>query len=316
MPDFFEVDFAQTDWRPVSLQELAGELGRVFEQPVSPEAIEFFAIDDALGKRPLSSDDEVRSFSSSAGGEEQNGEEAENENKSEGSTASGVIRAALPAPLEGVLRQAKRPATLATGRQIAEYAGDVKNHGIKFSFKVFDCGHFRLKEASGAASGSGTPSSPSAASKGFMMEGRWEEVKEGVKLDFQLRYAWHSRRRHDDSVTYSLPPPEVQPMMLVFGEEEQLRGPLPSLLASEPVGDIALQREADAVAPVERSRPNKPRPAPPKPKRDWDDDWDSDEPTWPMYLGIFLFIFIICVFAWVWYEENYSVEAVRDSDEL
>lgn len=333
MPDFFHIDLKQTSWRPASLQELADELGHAFERQVKSEEVEFFVVDSNAGKRPLASDEDVRDFS---GPPVQDGEVKEGA-EGEETPVPGTIKAAVPEAITAKIRQPRKLSALSTGRQIAKWAGEA--HGIEFSLKAFDCGHFRLKEER-MRSGSSSPSQ--GGGKCIIWEGRWEKLAEGIRLEFFLRYNSFARRTPADNIFYSSPPPESRSATLTGNQkdEEHLRGPLPSSLAPEPIGDVVLRPEADLtqasrgrgarpssydddddeevremLKPQLSKPPQRPKPRP-QPRRDWDDDWSSDEPTWPMYLGIFLFIFIFCVFAYVWYEERYSTDAQKEFDEL
>mmetsp|Transcript_53594 Transcript_53594/g.135360 ORF Transcript_53594/g.135360 Transcript_53594/m.135360 type:complete len:329 (+) Transcript_53594:61-1047(+) len=328
MPDFFQIDVGQSGWRPSGLQALAGELSRAFETKVAPDEVEFLGFEGAsTAGEILSSDEAVAGFCGSK-------EDSISETDTVDTASSKVIKAELPERIASELRRPRKLALLAGGHQLAKYTGEAD--GRDFSLKVFDCGHFRVKEA--LASGS----SPSS-SRGAVFEGRWDKTAKGVRLELLLRQVeQQSRRRPSDaSVTYEAVPPEVRQTNLTFvgGSEERLQGQLPTF-GEEAMICVELHKEADMVVKQTRARREeqdddddwecrqmlKPqvqqRPPPrvpprPKPYRDWDDDhWDSDEPTWPMYLGIFLFIVIFCVFAWLWYEERYSPEAKKEFDEL
>lgn len=339
MPDFFQVDLSQTKWRPARVQDLLDELQRAFEGQVIPQGVDFVGLDSSGGKRRLESDADVRLFSGAKDPDaEGEGEEAEEDTSMRLANPS-AIKMELPEAFATELRQPKRQAALATGRQVAKWVGEVPSLGVEFALNVFECGHFRLKEGHLRKGGS---SSPASGKEDAISEGRWEENAEGVKLELMLCYTSHPRISKD-SVLYGLPSPEQRFALLVPDptEQELLRGSLPSSLSEGPVGEVLLRREEDMIAksrrePVRRA----PAPAddddddwecremlkpqlkksqwqPPKPpRREWDDDWDSDEPRWPMYLGIFLFIFIFVVFAYLWYEETYSTEATKEFDEL
>jgi len=333
MPDVFQIDVGQSGWRPSGLQALLQELSRAFETKVEPGEVEFFGYEgtSSVGEA-LSSDEAVQGFCGSK-------DDTISETDTVDTASARVIKAELPERITSELRRPRKLALLANGRQLAKYNGEADGHNLDFSMKIFDCGHFRIKEGSG---GGGTSSSSRGAA-GVVFEGRWEKAAQGIRLELLLRSAEQpARRRPSDTanVTYEAIPPEVRQTSLacVKGSEDHLQGQLPILWEAS-MAQVELHREADMVVkqsqarqveedddddwecrqllkPQVQRRPP-PRPPPrPKPHRDWDDSWDSDEPTWPMYLGIFLFIVIFCVFAWLWYEERYSPEAKKEFDEL
>lgn len=326
MPDFFQIDVGQSSWRPSGLQALAEELSRAFETKVASDEVEFLGFEGSstVGE-VLSTDEAVIGFCCSK-------DDTISETDTVDTVSSKVIRAEVPERIVSELRRPRKLALLAGGHQIAKYTGEAEGRDIDFTLKVFDCGHFRIKETS----------SSSPSSRGAFFEGRWDKAAKGVRLELLLRCVeQQSRRRASDaSVTYEAVPPEARQATLahVGGSEERLQGQLP-IFGEEAMALVELHKEADMVVQQTRARqvedddddwecrqllkPQMPkRPPPrvpqrPKPHRDWDDEhWDSDEPTWPMYLGIFLFIVIFCVFAWLWYEERYSTESKKEFDEL
>lgn len=321
MPDYFQIDLTQTQWRPSGLEALAEELTRSFESRLQADEVEFFGVDASGKKSPLLSDEAVRDFCSTGDAEQ-----------ADAAADSRVlrVRTLLPERVAAEIRQPRRHALLAGGRQFLKYSTEAAD--VEFSLNFFDCGHFRLKEALGGAS--------SSFSRGVVAEGRWTEEGDveqdsGVTLEFLLSYAHLvSRRRQDEEITFQAIPAEARITFLQLDKgstgRQQLKGKLPSSLTGSPEAEVELYQEADVVAKEKTSldyddddwecsealkayRKSPPRP---KPQRSWEDDWDSDEPRWPMYLGIFLFIVIFVVFAWLWYEEQFAPEAGKEFEEL
>jgi len=333
MPDFFEIDLALTTWRPEGIKALAEEVSRSFETEVLPDEVEFSGAEGAsslwssMQAALLADDESVKGFCS------------ESDGASKDSTSSRVLRVEVPGRVLSALRQPRKVALLASGKQLLKYCGEVKGFNVDFALKLFDCGHFHIKETVGGSS---------AGPRGAIFEGRWEKGAQGLRLEYLLRYPCQQNRRREASVAYEAVPHEVREASLSFKgsskgakEEDQLEGQLPTSCTEEATtGFVTLRREEEISEQQAKNsrlydddddegframlRPqvkNPPRQMQrPKPYREYDEerDWDSDEPTWPMYLGIFLFIVIFCVFAWVWYEERYYPESdsKKEFDEL
>mmetsp|Transcript_15390 Transcript_15390/g.43691 ORF Transcript_15390/g.43691 Transcript_15390/m.43691 type:complete len:338 (-) Transcript_15390:74-1087(-) len=337
MPEPFIFDLSRTAWRPTNLEVLTSELRYALEQEVRPDEVEFAgtevgAAPDAA-KEILDSDESVREFCGLSDEGDVNGHSP---------PLRKVIRTELPARIAAVLRRPRALALLATGRQVSKFAGELEGGGSEFSLRLFDCGHFRIKETAQGSPGVG------------VWEGKWEETSTSVKLQLLLhsQEQQQARRRSGDSAgTLQMVPPELRVAELAVsggddsGEEARLHGDLPTMFGASPICRVQFHAEAmdprqaasgdDLRMQVKHGRPaaddsdddaeyrqmlreaaRRPRPVPPPKKREWEDDFDSDEPRWPMYLGIFLFIVIFLTFSWALYEDWYGEEPAKEFDEL
>lgn len=330
MPDVFRIDLGSTGWQPESVVALAEEVSRAFETDLEPSEIQFIGRDTSTeSTHELADDASVQGFCTVP-------DEGESDQASVCSRASRVVSVDLPQRVLEDLRQPRKVALLATGRQTAKYCGEVQGFNADLALKIFDCGHFHIKESVGGSS---------AGLRGSIFEGRWEQDEAGLRLDFLLRYPCQQVRatRRDMQVTYEAVPHEARDASLKVAtrsNNECLEGRLPTCCSDEGTGLVLLRREQELPERETRTtrararqvddddtdeelkallRPQvRPPPPRPKPVRDWneDQDWEMDEPTWPMYLGICLFFVIIIVFLWLWYEENYSPELKLEFDEL
>lgn len=306
------------------MADLTNEVARAFEVELKVGDVQFLGMDDTCSaKKELSSDEDVERFSTPPA--------AMQLGEAEGASSQRVIRAALPERLFGDLQQ-RSLAVLARGKQMSKFNAQFGKEA-EFSVKFFECGHFRLKEAP-----PGGPHSPAGSARGVIVEGRWEETDDDVRLEFLLRFQEQARRRNEDSL-FELMPMEQRKTVLTFTQEKAdcLTGDLPSSLVEDGVASVELRVEnvsrqsqlavgrghddsddeeyRELLKPTLNKSLAKQQQRKPQ-RREWEDDWESDEPRWPMYLGICLFFVLIIAFAWVWYEETYSPEARKEFDEL
>merc|ERR1719199_1118435 len=102
--------------------------------------------------------------------------------------AEKVIRFQLPKGVMPKDWKPKKVKILAKGERLAKYFGEDKcgERNVQVSLKLFDCGHFYLKQT---LPGSGI--SPYWT----IFEGAWENTEKGLKLTYLIRYTWQDTAR-------------------------------------------------------------------------------------------------------------------------
>ncbi|CAK0844439.1 unnamed protein product [Prorocentrum cordatum] len=139
----------------------------------------------------------------------------------------------------------KKVKILAKGAKMAKYFGEdtVGTRQVEVSLKLFDCGHFYLKQS---LPGSG------ALPYQIVFEGRWTESDRGFKLKYHLRYTGQTGKSTEvDSAVQALPP--NQESMLAAGEAElksQLNGLVPAIAGEDQWARVEIYREPDVVEDV------------------------------------------------------------------
>jgi len=212
----------------------------------------------------------------------------------------------------------KKTKVLIRGERAAKFFAEeqVSTRQVELSLKLFDCGHFRLKQ---------TLQGNDASPYWVIFEGRWRREDRVYKLAFLLRYSWVPKGQHPIE---ALRPGQVCSMALCGPKESQLNGNIPAIVGQEPLCWVELCREpdkienskirwnneeddipaADTISPSERCDLD---------AEGYDKAWDAqydhgsmelgDEPTWPLIVGVVLFTAVAAVFAWGWWESRSPV---------
>eukprot|EP00397_Hematodinium_sp_SG-2012_P028887 GEMP01030458.1.p1 GENE.GEMP01030458.1~~GEMP01030458.1.p1 ORF type:complete len:297 (+),score=46.54 GEMP01030458.1:99-989(+) len=207
--------------------------------------------------------------------------------------------------------RAKKEPVLCRGDRIAKYFGEeaVSTRSVIFSLKLFQSGHFRLKQTL----------SDSGDSYWSIFEGPYEQNTERIVLTCILRYNWTSR----GSKTTVLESRLHSSLAFQTGKAfAYCNGMLPAIVGQETYCRVELCREPDKVS-KEPSRfcpedlgEAATRPKPIKrcltpPRRSLYDDRVS---SWPLYLGIALCLFIFSMFGWAIWEREFIKDSAASTE--
>lgn len=323
MPNF-EIDVKKTGWTPQSVEQLVDIISRAFEQTVTIDQLQIFGTDH-VNRTRIQVDRDIQTFL-----------------QKESMTKDQAFKLKLPPQFLPSAWEPKKVKILCKGGRIAKYFGDekVSTRQVQFSVKLFDCGHFYMKQTLG---GSG------ASPYWVIFEGTWTRTERGMCLEYKFRYAWQTTKTPDlDFAIEALPRRHSSALSWCGEGERQLNGEVPAIVGQEPFCRVELCREADKVERG-RARMNvEEKPAPTsgtaKPPLSEEErierrrrrnelleaqeldarrraaeqqreraaaesrrraaEADDEEPIWPMYLGLFLLAMIFVAFAWVWWEDR------------
>lgn len=309
MPEF-EFDLKKLELGTAKIDELVRRVGRAFETQIRPSEIRFYSTDH-IERDWVKRDEDIITFM---------------KKKSQSRMDEKLIKCQLPERLVPARWQPKKENILITGKQLSKYFGDepVSTRQVEFSLKLFDCGHFRLKQT---LPGSG------ASPYWVIFEGRWTESPKGFKLEHLFRYPWQNSKRQLWEFAIEAVQAPCDSNMAYAGEaENQLNGWMPAIVGEDNWCWVELVREAD-VQNVPKTRFNEedddiepPAPAMEEPEaaaptageppekgdcgvRDAkaaaeEEEYEDTEPMWPMLLGLTLFLTILAICAYLWWEER------------
>ncbi|CAE8715782.1 unnamed protein product, partial [Polarella glacialis] len=154
-----------------------------------------------------------------------------------------VIKFRLPERAVPANFTPKKTKVLCKGTRIAKYFGEceVSTRSVEFSIKLFDCGHFYLKQT---LPGSG------ASPYWVIFEGRYERTEKGLALEYLFRYSWQiAKTRLMPEFALEAVPKDHRSRLAWCGEmsEQLLNGTVPSIVGEDPFCWIEICREPDVV---------------------------------------------------------------------
>lgn len=298
MPNF-EFDLKKLKWSPACISDIVNAVSSAFEVEVTLKELEIFGT-DGVNRTRLEKDEDMSTFLNR-----------------ESMTNEKLIKLKIP---ERILsRQAWKPKktkVLIRGTRIAKFFAEeqVSTRQVELSLKLFDCGHFHLKQ---------TLQGNEAEPYWVIFEGRWRREDRVYRLTFLLRYAWVPKGEHPIEAAR---PGQVCSMALCGSKESQINGSIPAIVGQEPLCWVELCREPDKIENSkirfndEDDVPAADTLAPSGLRevdgRGRDQAWNAhhhdscenmelgDEPIWPLVVGLVLFIAVAAVFAWGWWESH------------
>eukprot|EP00435_Cladocopium_sp_Y103_P049878 s354_g15.t1 len=203
--------------------------------------------------------------------------------------------------------QPKKTKVLVKGKPCGKFFGEceVSTRTVEFSIKLFDCGHFYMKQT---LPGSG------ASPYWVIFEGTWQTTEKGLAFEYLFRYSWQvAKTRLMPEFALEAVPKNHRSRLAWCGEipEQQLNGSVPAIVGEDPFCWIEICREPDVV---ERGKARfneedddiaRRRPAPSSPTaagaghsaKPSASVAEDQEPMWPIYavLGIFCLILFLAV---------------------
>lgn len=315
MPDF-EIDIKKVNWTPKHVVQVAEVASRALEASIHFEELEVVGTDH-IERIPLRSDDDIPRFLGI---------------KAKTRFHESVIRFKLPERIVGEDFTPKKNKILAKGKRMAKFFGDcqVSTRQVEFTLKLFDCGHFYLKQT---LPGSG------ASPYWVIFEGRWERTEKGLSLEYLLRYSWQiTKGRPSTEFAIEAVPAAHRSRLAWSGDavEQQLNGSVPAIVGEAVWCWVEVCREPDVVENT-RARFNKDAddaPVAQEPDRTSKDRCHGpgaaeqqeqarqaalvsetlmaskidEEPIWPLLLGCGLFLALFISFTWHWWVDRTEVD--------
>lgn len=231
-PYSIEINLTRSKWVPKTLAEVPDLLSHAFETHVTLKEIRPLVGTDHVVKWPLHEDSDIPTF-------------LEAKSQLNEAFAEKVIKFTVPRGLMPPKWRPKKVKILAKGAKMAKYFGEdtVGTRQVEVSLKLFDCGHFYLKQS---LPGSG------ALPYQIIFEGTWSESERGFKLKYHLRYTGQTGKSSEVDTTVQPLPPN-QESMLATGEAElksQLNGLVPAIAGEDQWCRVEIYREPDVVEDV------------------------------------------------------------------
>lgn len=254
----FDVNCTKLKWTPKTIDEIVQVMRRTFESPVSLEEVEPIIGTDHVKKWAIRKEEDIGEFMKAPS--------MMNE-----FFAEKVFQFRTPDRFVPRIFEPKKMKILAKGRRLCKFFGEdaVSTRNVEISLKLFDCGHFYMKQT---LPGSG------ASPYWVIYEGTWERTDKGFLLDYLLRYSW--QKNQTPKLEFS-----IEGMIRDFagtlawsGEvpETQLNGFVPAIVGEERFCWIEICREPDKVEDT-KARFNEDCPDPPS----WTDTFTTKEQDTP-----------------------------------
>lgn len=227
----FEINCTKSKWQPKTVPEIPKVVGRSFETEIKLRDIQPLIGTDHVKKWPIKKDEDIDEFIKAPS--------MLNE-----AFAEKVIRFKLPDGLMPKPWQPKKVKILAKGERISKYFGEdqVGTRQVEVSLKLFDCGHFYMKQT---LPGSGI--SP----HWVIFEGAWQHTARGLQLDYLIRYSWQVSRKPEIDFSIECVPPVLSSTLAWEGDSEtQLNGNIPAIVGEDRFCWVEIYRDADSSAKV------------------------------------------------------------------
>lgn len=265
----FEINLTKMKWCPKHVSEVPETISRAFETTITMKQIQPVIGTDHVKQWLLKEDADIPEFYNAP-------------TMMQEWIAEKVIKVKIPGGIMPVDFTPKKSKILAKGQRVAKFFGenDVSTRTVECSLKLFDCGHFYLKQT---LPGSG------ASPHWTIFEGRWRATEKGVKLEYLLRYSWQLSRKPGMDFAIEAVRSELMTSLAWDGEtEKQLNGNLPAIVGTEEFFWAEVVRDGDVKGeakirwnedcqdpvtwvrkPAAAPRPAaQPQPAPPQPGSD------------------------------------------------
>lgn len=211
----FQFDLSKLEWCPKSLQDVADVIGEALESPFNLTDLEVIGTNH-LDRIKISTDAGLNAWLQSEGEEQIAGRELEK-----------VLRVTCPPRVLPLAFKPGEAPILAKGKRTASFDGDGRADArvVDFQLRIFDCGHFYMKQSLGAAHASSTP-------YWVIFEGRWRRSVRGYRLEFFFRYP-RAAPGCIDFVLHGLPGRNAANLNFSGDQEIDLKGFLPTIVGNE-----------------------------------------------------------------------------------
>jgi len=210
----FDMNLTKMKWCPKHLTEIPAIISNAFGREITMKQIEPIIGTDHLKEWVLNKDADIKEFYDAP-------------TVMQEWLAEKVIKVKIPRGIIPRDFEPKKVKILATGDRIAKFFGEdtVSTRQVEGSLKLFDCGHFYMKQT---LPGSG----PSPHWTVF--EGRWHQRDRGIRLEYLLRYSWQTSRKPDMEFSIEAVKPNLASTLAWDGEtERQLNGNLPATVGTD-----------------------------------------------------------------------------------
>lgn len=315
MPDF-EIDVKKCGWEPKHVTEIGEFASRAFRSEIKFSDIDVVGTDHIERVR-VRCDEDIPKFLA-----------IEPKTRFE----DKVLKFRVPERIVPSSFVPKKTKILPKGNLWAKFFGEcqVSVRVVEFTLKLYDCGHFYMKQA--------LPDS-GASPYWVIFEGCWERTEKGIQLEHLFRYSWQVCKTKE-TMPFALEAvaPNFRTRLAWTGEtpEQQLNGQVASIVGEDPVCWIEVVREPDKVerskarfnddpddsgpplkSSVRERRPTQSAEAGPqvaatvkgKPAGSKQEEVKTEDSVWPMYVGMLLFLALLLVFCWQSYQEKHSPES-------
>lgn len=225
----FEVNLTKGKWEPKVIEDIPKVVSRAFETDLSLRDIRPLIATDHVKTWPFNEDSDIPTF-------------IKEKSMLNEAFAEKVVRFRLPNNVFPDPWQPKKVKILARGERVAKYFGEqeTSERNVQVSLKLFDCGHFYLKQT---LPGSGISPHWTIA------EGTWENTEKGLKLTYLIRYTWQDTARQPklDLNIEAVPDAGWTSTLAWSGEavEQQLNGNIPAVCGTERWSWVEIYRDAD-----------------------------------------------------------------------
>lgn len=225
-PIDFEINLTKMKWVPKHLREVPETISRAFETDITMEMIQPVIGTDHVKEWILKEDKDIPEFFNAP-------------TMMQEWIAEKVIKLQIPAGLMPENFVPKKSKILARGNKVAKFFGEdnVSTRTVEGHLKLFDCGHFYLKQT---LPGSG------ASPHWTIFEGRWCSTERGLKLEYLLRYSWQLSRKPYIEFAVEATRSDLVTTLAWEGEtEKQLNGNLPAIVGTDDFFWAELVREGE-----------------------------------------------------------------------
>lgn len=307
----FEIDIKKVSWIPTHVEEISEVASKAFECPMTFEELQATAYGvigtDHIEKVQINEASDIPKFVAI---------------KTKTRFEEKVIKFRLPERAVPATFQPKKTKVLVKGKPCGKFFGEceVSTRTVEFSIKLFDCGHFYMKQT---LPGSG------ASPYWVIFEGTWQTTERGLAFEYLFRYSWQvAKTRLMPDFALEAVPKNHRSRLAWCGEipEQQLNGNVPAIVGEDPFCWIEVCREPDVVERgkarfneddddikppreeetsqtattrrrVDRSEAKDlPKPASPQVEK------EDEEPIWPLYAIVVIFLLLLafcCRAAWL-----------------
>jgi len=228
----FEIDIKKVSWIPKHVEEIAEVASKAFECPMTFQELQDTAYGvigtDHIEKVQIEQDEDIPKFVAI---------------KTKTRFEEKVIKFRLPERAVRPEFQPKKTKVLVKGKPCGKFFGEceVSTRTVEFSIKLFDCGHFYMKQT---LPGSG------ASPYWVIFEGTWQPTDRGLAFEYLFRYSWQvAKTRLMPDFALEAVPKNHRSRLAWCGEipEQQLNGSVPAIVGEEAFCWIEVCREPDVV---------------------------------------------------------------------
>jgi len=224
-----ELSLRRYDWSPKSLKDVTEQACLAFQTQVFLSELEITGVNHFQRTR-IWTEEEMEAWLQS---------DTMQNDINPGMEVKRLIRVALP---RRVLPPAFNPGEapiLAKGKRLHAFDGDGRSDAkaLEFALRLFECGHFYMKQSYNNSLTSDTPN-------WYIFEGHWRQSARGFQLEILFRYP-RPRDASLEFIVHGLPGQTAASLNYSGDEEESLKGFLPTMTNTESSCWAALHRRPD-----------------------------------------------------------------------